>query len=71
MWLVDIVITICVQAASLRFVSGFTQWFVQLKCRARHLKPATFEMHYAGRDLHIIFICVRDITFSLHDVLRR
>ena len=49
MCFVDIIITICVQAAR----------FVQLKCCVRHLKPTAhaFKMLFAGRDLHILFIC--------------
>ena len=57
MCFVDIIITICVQAARLRFVSAFTQLFVQLKCCVRPLKPTAFDMHFAGRDLDILNIC--------------
>ena len=56
MCFVDIIITICVQVARLRFVSGFIQWFGQLKRCVRHLKPNAFEMPFAGRDLHILLL---------------
>ena len=63
---VDIIITICVQASSLQFVSGFTHPNIGLYSCVSQLKPTAFAMYFAWRELYIPFICVIHVVVIIN-----